>query len=369
MLTSSMLGPATDREIVALQQAVQWPNAAPGALLAFTTQLVAAGRYERGLQHFRRAAQAQPQNPVLRALAGYFAVLSADVERGIADLTWACERQPGLPHYLRGLAVAELPLDADHARGVVADLELVLALRDHLPTGFMRGAHRALALAYRTLGRDDDARAAQRRSGLDGVSDDVRLLFTDYWANPNDGFRFHSPRLLQPATGVHLAQGYDFGDFALAETSSRPVAIDAGSTSTRVRAALTDLETPGPVGHVILTHAHWDHIGGLDALAGANTQIIAQSQFPAELALQHHSHLPYRYFLGTEGRLDHHVTPDHLIDSPSELTIGGRRFTLIPVTGGETSDALLVHLPEERLTFTGDVLMPYLGAPFFPEGN
>jgi hypothetical protein len=36
-----------------------------------------------------------------------------------------------------------------------------------------------------------------------------------------------------------------------------------------------------------------------------------------------------------------------------------------PTTGGETSDALMVYLPASG----GDVMMPYLGAPFFAEGS
>jgi hypothetical protein len=39
------------------------------------------------------------------------------------------------------------------------------------------------------------------------------------------------------------------------------------------------------------------------------------------------------------------------------------------VHGGETDDALLIHVPERGVVFAGDVLMPHLGAPFFPEGS
>src|SRR5262249_33629560 len=40
-----------------------------------------------------------------------------------------------------------------------------------------------------------------------------------------------------------------------------------------------------------------------------------------------------------------------------------------PVHGGETSDGLFVHLPEDGVLFVGDFIMPYLGAPFVPEGD
>ena len=51
------------------------------------------------------------------------------------------------------------------------------------------------------------------------------------------------------------------------------------------------------------------------------------------------------------------------------MSIGGTDFVLYPTTGGETSDALMVYLPASGVLFTGDVMMPYLGAPFFAEGS
>jgi glyoxylase-like metal-dependent hydrolase (beta-lactamase superfamily II) len=48
------------------------------------------------------------------------------------------------------------------------------------------------------------------------------------------------------------------------------VAIDAGTTQDRVKAVLSDLDPPadGAISHLILTHAHWDHIGGAVRCAG-----------------------------------------------------------------------------------------------------
>ncbi len=51
------------------------------------------------------------------------------------------------------------------------------------------------------------------------------------------------------------------------------------------------------------------------------------------------------------------------------MSIGGTDFVLYPTAGGETSDALMVYLPASGVLFTGDVMMPYLGAPFFAEGS
>ena len=61
--------------------------------------------------------------------------------------------------------------------------------------------------------------------------------------------------------------------------------------------------------------------------------------------------------------------PDVTIDRRTELKIGGTRIEFIPVQGGETNDALFIHLPDYGVMFVGDFIMPYLGAPFVEEGN
>jgi glyoxylase-like metal-dependent hydrolase (beta-lactamase superfamily II) len=63
------------------------------------------------------------------------------------------------------------------------------------------------------------------------------------------------------------------------------------------------------------------------------------------------------------------VLPDRLIRERTPLAVGGTEFELIPVRGGETPDALMVHLPAGGLLFTGDVMMPYLGVPSTAEGS
>jgi glyoxylase-like metal-dependent hydrolase (beta-lactamase superfamily II) len=182
---------------------------------------------------------------------------------------------------------------------------------------------------------------------------------------------FTPPRLLNVTPGVHVAQGYDFSDFAFIETDDGVVAIDAGTTTANVAAALAALRrnTSKPITHVILTHAHWDHIGGLEALKGNHTQVFAQVRFHEELQIVNEAEMPVLEWFGREARRHYDVVPDHLVSERETLTVGGVEFVLYPVHGGETSDGLLIHLPASGLLFVGDVTMPYLGAPFLPEGS
>jgi glyoxylase-like metal-dependent hydrolase (beta-lactamase superfamily II) len=57
------------------------------------------------------------------------------------------------------------------------------------------------------------------------------------------------------------------------------------------------------------------------------------------------------------------------IDGRTDLKIGGTRIELTPVHGGETHDAMFIHLPEQGVMFVGDFIMPYPGAPFVEEGD
>lgn len=52
--------------------------------------------------------------------------------------------------------------------------------------------------------------------------------------------------------------------------------------------------------------------------------------------------------------------PDVTIDAPPALDIGGTRFQLIPLAGGETEDALLVSIRERGVLVAGDpdLLLP-----------
>jgi glyoxylase-like metal-dependent hydrolase (beta-lactamase superfamily II) len=180
-----------------------------------------------------------------------------------------------------------------------------------------------------------------------------------------------APRALGPAPDVHVAQSYDFGDFAFIEASAGLVAIDTGTSPDRVLAAIADLglKDDVPVSHLILTHSHFDHIGGAVAVCGPETRVIASAGFPAEAERQSHWSPPFRFLIGTDASPSFDVTPDELISERTSLVVGDTEFVLIPVRGGETPDALMVHLPAAGLLFAGDVMMPYLGVPFTAEGS
>ena len=359
-------------EIEVLMRAVRWPEADRQAVLTLTGLLMAARRYDQGYAYFKERAEAEPQRPLYEALTGFFlAQTGHDREGALAALDRAAERELGLPQYLRGMALAALPDLAGRADTVVSDLEFVVAVKDQFPPGLIRAARYALAAAYRAAGRGDEATAALELSGYAHKAEDVPVLTADWSLTARDGARFAPPRFSQPAEGVHLVQGFDFSDFAFVETGAGIVTIDTGSNRRHAEAGLAELRkvTTAPITHVILTHAHWDHVGGLDAIRDTGTEVIAQANFGAELRLQSSVPVISPYFLTQGESQEQHITPDRLVTGKQTLQVGGVDFVLYPTRGGETCDGLLIHLPQRGVVFTGDMIMPYIGAPFLPEGS
>ena len=261
-------------------------------MVTLASRLAADRADAEGYRYFSQLSDAQPDAALPLALAGFFQArlgedggADADADAALAKLDRAAAADLGLPQYLRGLALTALPPDRGRAEQAVADLEFVLAVRDLFPAMLLRGAFHGLALAHAVLGHADQAADAARRSGLGTAPAGTQLAFGGFWANAEDGFRFTSPRILRPDPGIQVAQGYDFCDLAFITTGDGVIAIDAGTTPDRVKAALSDLDLPadGVISHLILTHAHWDHIGGADALRGPGTRVIAQAGFPAGL--------------------------------------------------------------------------------------
>jgi len=373
-----------NRMLGSLKEAASWPGADRNTVVTLATALVAARTDAEASRYFQDLSERNPADATAQALAGFFAVRAGhDVAAAITRLDSAATMDLGLPQYFRGLALAGLlpgagpseagPAAADTGRAdqVIADLEFVLAVRDQFPVGVMRAAYQGLARAYLVLGRQQQAAEALGSSGLGPAAADRPPMFTNFSVTARDGLKMSAPSALSPAPDVHVARCYDFADFAFIQTSAGIVAIDAGTSPDRVLAAMADLGLPAdaPVSHLILTHAHYDHIGGTAALRGRRTEVIASAGFPAEAERQRRWNIPFRNFTGTGASPAADVEPDRLISEQTSLVVGDTELVLIPVRGGETPDALMVYLPASGLLFTGDVMMPYLGAPFRAEGS
>jgi glyoxylase-like metal-dependent hydrolase (beta-lactamase superfamily II) len=370
------------RELESLLRVAAYPNSDMIVVLSAMGQLLAAHREWDGYEYFGTLARDQPDRRALyRSLqavmqarvAGDIGLLRrvAWVQDAIEKLDEGASATPTIGRLGRGLVFAELPARFGKARQAVDDLQASLEHRTEFPLGVDRGIYRALAAAYRTLGDEQSSQQMLARGGLDSLDSptDPRVL-TNLSVSAVDGFRFGERRFVREADDVYVAEGYDFANISFIVRDSFVVAIDAGTTERTARAAVDELRkvTHAPIKYVILTHAHWDHVGGLAAVREPGSVVIAQENFDKELARAKASKPPFQYFFGSDPiPLD--VKPDRFVRSTEVLKDGDLELTLIPVHGGETEDALMVYDQSPGLLFVGDVFMPYLGAPFVAEGS
>ncbi|WP_341675591.1 MBL fold metallo-hydrolase [Niveibacterium sp. SC-1] len=179
---------------------------------------------------------------------------------------------------------------------------------------------------------------------------------------------------------VYLVSGYEFTEYYFIVSADRRelIAIDAGTRPEAARSALEALRARlgklPPLTTVLITHAHWDHVGGAPFFRSLDShpRFIGRGDFAAELTRDAQGDpSTMKRFFGASFHLEDVLgyRPDVTIDHETRLSIGGTQLELIPTRGGETDDAMLIRLPDQGVLFVGDILMPYLGAPFVNEGS
>jgi len=370
------------RPLAALMSVAAYPNSDTLLILVTMQQFMATHREWDGYEYFGRLAEEQPtRRPFFRALQAAMQTRVANdvpllrrvawVEDAIRKLDEGVAADPLLGRLARGFVFAELPARFGKARQAVEDLHTCLTRHLDLPLGVNRGIYRGLAAAYSILGDQGRSQEMLEYAGLKSLDDpeEPRVL-GNLSVDGIRGFRFDDKRLVQEADGVYVAEGYDFSTLAFILASDFVVAIDAGTTEETARDALSALRriTQAPIKYVILTHGHWDHVGGLAAVREPGSTVIAREGFLEELERSRNYSPPFHYFFGN-GTMKLDARPDRLISAPETLSEGGLDLVLTPARSGETADALFVQDRKHDILFVGDAFMPYVGAPFVSEGS
>jgi glyoxylase-like metal-dependent hydrolase (beta-lactamase superfamily II) len=370
------------RPVGSLLKAAAYPNSDALLVLVAMQQLLATHREWEGYQYFGRLAEEQPSR------RAFFHALQATMQARVASqvpllrrVSWiddaihkldeGATAEPVLGRLARGLVFADLPARFGKAQQAIEDLDWCLDHRVELPLGLDRGIYRGLAAAYRTLGDPGRSREMLTHAGLASLDDpDAPRILGDLSVDAVRGFRFGEKRLVREAEGVYVAEGYDFANLAFIVGRASVVAIDAGTTEETARDAVSALRrvTQLPIKYVLLTHGHWDHVGGLAAVREPGSIVIARAGFVEELQRSRDHRAPFQYFFGT-GTMKLDARPDRLITAPTRITEDGLDLELLPGKSGETDDALFIHDRRDDVLFVGDAFMPYLGAPFVAEGS
>ncbi|MEL7207030.1 MAG: MBL fold metallo-hydrolase [Actinomycetota bacterium] len=186
------------------------------------------------------------------------------------------------------------------------------------------------------------------------------------------------PEAAEVAPRVWVSEGLS-NTFCLPTDEGRVVVNTGMGFESPVHKRNFDALDDGPVHSILLTQGHVDHVGGVDHLREPGTRVVAQAGNPAHQAdddriaayrMDRSSFAFGETVLSGIRRIAEEFgslpaqavpTPDVLVDDELTLDIGGRRFQLLHVPGGETVDSLVVWLPEEGVLISGNFFSALFG--------
>lgn len=188
--------------------------------------------------------------------------------------------------------------------------------------------------------------------------------------------------IIKVVDGVHVAVGYSLGNAILIQGDGGSIIVDTLSNVADAREVKAEFDkiSKAPVQAIIYTHFHPDHVGGATVFAGKDNPRIYSHQLLADRAPdigragrdggnQFGSGLPDALYINAgigpgigrrtsagapSGVNNGYLKPTNTFTEPSlNLTIAGVRLQLIH-TPGETSDAISVWMPDQRVLMNGD---------------
>ncbi|MGE4337970.1 MAG: MBL fold metallo-hydrolase [Pigmentiphaga sp.] len=168
--------------------------------------------------------------------------------------------------------------------------------------------------------------------------------------------------------GIFMSK--DVSNLYLVRTDDGSVLINTGIIySAAENKRRFDAITSDPIRKIILTQSHEDHIGGWPTFAAPGVETIAQANLRF-VRTQYRDLGPAmarrsRQLWSRDQKQEITERPEPIVTTKFHdchvFELGGRKFELFSVPGGETVDSLVVWLPQDRIVFTGNMTGPIFG--------
>jgi alkyl sulfatase BDS1-like metallo-beta-lactamase superfamily hydrolase len=180
-----------------------------------------------------------------------------------------------------------------------------------------------------------------------------------------------------PQDAIDLGDGMfmskNIANSYLVRTSDGDVLINTGThfEAAQIKARF-DLVSHGPLRVVTFTQGHPDHVGGWDLFNASGVETIAQANHGDVREYWRRLHPFYARrimtlwgaFMDVEA-MSMKLPPEPVLTTTftdsHAFDLGGRRFELYSTPGGETTDALIVWMPQHRTAFIGNLMGPFFG--------
>jgi alkyl sulfatase BDS1-like metallo-beta-lactamase superfamily hydrolase len=187
------------------------------------------------------------------------------------------------------------------------------------------------------------------------------------------------PAATEVHPGIWLSSGLS-NSYLITTTDGRIVVNTGMGFEGPVHRANFDAVDGSPVRYIVLTQGHFDHVGGVDTLRDPDTEIVAQAGWATwrddndRLERFRTANASFAWIDAIMAALAHSRSrttgdppaqsrpqPTVTVDDRLELEVGGRRLELLATPGGETTDSLVVWLPDEKVCLCGNVFGALFG--------
>jgi alkyl sulfatase BDS1-like metallo-beta-lactamase superfamily hydrolase len=186
-------------------------------------------------------------------------------------------------------------------------------------------------------------------------------------------------RAEEVAPGIWCSPGLS-NTYLLTTNDGRVVVNTGMGFESQVHRSNFDAVDSSPIRYIIVTQGHYDHVGGLETMRDPQTQVVAQANWRRwrddnERLLSYRANnsafafsdkladgiaaIQARFGKRLPAQAAHAANIE--VDDSLVLTVGGRVIELLATPGGETTDSMVVWLPEQRVCLCGNTFGPVFG--------